>query len=1127
MIRSLNLSREISLYLDIHAHSRKGNVFMYGVEEKNRPKPTVRLFPALLDKNPFSDALFSFKDCTFNVGKGRESTARVVVARELLVKHSYTVESSYCGPDEGPLACTQFSTKHLEMVGIGMADTILQIYHPDAPKRKFSSMELSEISLRIRGDKRAKRQLARSIERKKIAAQERAANWAVADCKRLKDKKMGRKSSAIRTIEDWGSDVVDGYSAILQDGVHLKRSDGTIAAGWYYTLGCGIGAYDSHDKRRSSSINENYEKHLVDDNTGCSKNDNNDGGLHKKSNHDTKKERKKMMMTHDPKEEELNSKSGFTGRSGKGAVNHRKMMTSNLSGKTINGPTSFVLSVSSKSRTEVRNGSQMLQISPRLSSAPTESFSAPSSARSNTSPLRGAFHYGFLSKQVAFAEEEYNHRKTDSKDDSKSNNDNDDEILRNNSSKHFRRSKRNSRRLKNKEYDSIKAGKEIQQQPFRPVDTKRQAVPNSLFQFRATLNYSQLKDTSTSPDNHKLQYAETLSPSLSQRPFASGNMAASRISGGTTGGTTGTTGFTSKHARRNTLQHVEKFGFDGGSNSDSPHRFTGRFQSSSNSTSTNTSTRKKDSGTQNETFDGGIIDDASNLEKAAKAATLVSKRGPRAITGPLNPKLLYSSMPPRARRAIERRLNNLLTKSNETSSSKSNAQKISSSSGTRSIDKNAIRSSNNGHSNSNTTGGIVTGAPVVRKGSNTKKNKNSSRSSAATAVADATAEVEKSLIQGSTIGNGSSGSNDNSVGSKITSTTSTGNDEKIKKKSGKKGKHRSRGRRYRGKNRKSKSKSKSNDADADDHVTSTVTKVLIRSRNASNDPAKTKLADRMIEKVQQPATTSMLFDALSNLTEPAENQTPPLLNLDKLKLFQSGGSVSSRAISDFIASQPPPQPLPSGNSVDNTNNTITLINNTRQHTTTNNIHKNMLSAVMQRPTLAMNNYSREHLSSHRSPHSPHHQLRRGSNSPRASNPVTTNGVGDEMLMGKAHNMTRPYSSSGISTETTTTYINTKIDTSNRRFDAVAQAAAAASQRRRRAQDKNYLRGGGGTGGVRRTSNGGSLMGRETSKRVRSGPTAMCSGRFLPILSSDGAAHLDTESRWDLAFSPINKGSTVQ
>ena len=94
------------------------------------------MFPAILDKCPFSNNLFSYKDCTFNVGKGRESTARVVVARELLVKNSYTIESSYCGPDEGPLARTQFSTKHLEMVGIGLADTMLQIYHPDTTKRK-------------------------------------------------------------------------------------------------------------------------------------------------------------------------------------------------------------------------------------------------------------------------------------------------------------------------------------------------------------------------------------------------------------------------------------------------------------------------------------------------------------------------------------------------------------------------------------------------------------------------------------------------------------------------------------------------------------------------------------------------------------------------------------------------------------------------------------------------------------------------------------------------------------------------------------------------------------------------------------------------------------------------------
>ena len=41
LIKSLHTSRDVILYLDLHAHSRKGNVFMYGVEEKNRPKPTV------------------------------------------------------------------------------------------------------------------------------------------------------------------------------------------------------------------------------------------------------------------------------------------------------------------------------------------------------------------------------------------------------------------------------------------------------------------------------------------------------------------------------------------------------------------------------------------------------------------------------------------------------------------------------------------------------------------------------------------------------------------------------------------------------------------------------------------------------------------------------------------------------------------------------------------------------------------------------------------------------------------------------------------------------------------------------------------------------------------------------
>lgn len=40
--------------------------------------------------------------CSFVVEKSRASTARVVVWREVGVSRSYTMESSYCGCNQGP-----------------------------------------------------------------------------------------------------------------------------------------------------------------------------------------------------------------------------------------------------------------------------------------------------------------------------------------------------------------------------------------------------------------------------------------------------------------------------------------------------------------------------------------------------------------------------------------------------------------------------------------------------------------------------------------------------------------------------------------------------------------------------------------------------------------------------------------------------------------------------------------------------------------------------------------------------------------------------------------------------------------------------------------------------------------
>lgn len=45
---------------------------------------------------------FSLSSCSFRVERGRESTARVTVWRELAVNRAYTLEASYCGCDQGP-----------------------------------------------------------------------------------------------------------------------------------------------------------------------------------------------------------------------------------------------------------------------------------------------------------------------------------------------------------------------------------------------------------------------------------------------------------------------------------------------------------------------------------------------------------------------------------------------------------------------------------------------------------------------------------------------------------------------------------------------------------------------------------------------------------------------------------------------------------------------------------------------------------------------------------------------------------------------------------------------------------------------------------------------------------------
>ncbi len=143
-LKSLMMSqrkiREIAMYIDLHGHSRKYNVFMYGCDEKKKPRPQVRSFPKLLSQHPIGGKYVCFEDCSFHVKKGRESTARVVVSKELNIPYSFTLEATFCGANYGPLKNCHMNIGHLQEVGAALCDAVLQFSIAEGYSKDFSSI---------------------------------------------------------------------------------------------------------------------------------------------------------------------------------------------------------------------------------------------------------------------------------------------------------------------------------------------------------------------------------------------------------------------------------------------------------------------------------------------------------------------------------------------------------------------------------------------------------------------------------------------------------------------------------------------------------------------------------------------------------------------------------------------------------------------------------------------------------------------------------------------------------------------------------------------------------------------------------------------------------------------------
>ncbi|XP_077456293.1 cytosolic carboxypeptidase 1 isoform X3 [Stigmatopora argus] len=133
-----HIQRAPLVFCDYHGHSRKKNVFMYGCSIKETIWQTninaassdlqedlaYRALPKILSQIA---PAFSMASCSFVVERSKESTARVVVWREIGVQRSYTMESTVCGCDQGKYKGFQIGTRELEEMGAQFCVALLRL----------------------------------------------------------------------------------------------------------------------------------------------------------------------------------------------------------------------------------------------------------------------------------------------------------------------------------------------------------------------------------------------------------------------------------------------------------------------------------------------------------------------------------------------------------------------------------------------------------------------------------------------------------------------------------------------------------------------------------------------------------------------------------------------------------------------------------------------------------------------------------------------------------------------------------------------------------------------------------------------------------------------------------------
>ncbi|KAL3887872.1 hypothetical protein ACJMK2_000261, partial [Sinanodonta woodiana] len=155
MIDEILKKHEVILYCDLHGHSRKHNVFMYGnntstdgLDPDTAPSGmsvaraflNERLFPWLMAQK--APEKFSFPFCKFHIRRCKEATGRVVMWRQMRIYNSFTLEATFSGTSINRDNCRHFNIADFMEMGKALCQSVLEYQRVQEDKAKHTEIIL-------------------------------------------------------------------------------------------------------------------------------------------------------------------------------------------------------------------------------------------------------------------------------------------------------------------------------------------------------------------------------------------------------------------------------------------------------------------------------------------------------------------------------------------------------------------------------------------------------------------------------------------------------------------------------------------------------------------------------------------------------------------------------------------------------------------------------------------------------------------------------------------------------------------------------------------------------------------------------------------------------------------------